>query len=75
MAKYWKGKHPEDVSIVIEFVETLRAKMEVVRDLVYEKEKEGKDKQKYYHDSMAEERTFAIGEYAFVFRPVCKANS
>ena len=42
--------------------------MQVVRDLAYDKERYEKVKQKFYHDQMAKERTFTVGDFVLVFR-------
>ena len=52
-----------------EYIATLKANMQVVRDLAYDKERDEKVKQKFYHDQMAKERTFTVGDFLLVFRP------
>ena len=70
MVRYWKGKEEGDESTVEEYVQTLKACMETVRDLAYGKEINEKCKQKKYHDKSAKERSFVVGDYILVFRPV-----
>ena len=74
MVRYWKGKEEGDESTVEEYVQTLKARMETVRDLAYGKEINEKCKQKKYHDKSAKERSFVVGDYVLVFRPVKKTN-
>ena len=45
LVHYWKGKEGEDARSTSECVQTLRANIELVRDLVYEKERSVKVKQ------------------------------
>ena len=42
--------------------------MQVVRDLAYDKERDEKVKQKFYHDQKAKERSFTVGDFVLVFR-------
>ena len=72
MVWYWKGKEEGDESIVEEYVQTLKARMETVRDLAYGKEINEKCKQKKHHDKSAKDRSFVVGDYVLVFRPVKK---
>ena len=58
MVRYWKGKETNNETGVVEFIQTLKANMEVVRDLAYERESEEKEKQKHYHDLTAKDRFF-----------------
>ena len=69
MVRYWKGKETNDETGVVEFIQTLKANMEAVRDLAYERESEEKEKQKHYHDLTAKDRVFAVGDFVLVFRP------
>ena len=69
MVRYWKGKETNDETGVVEFIQTLKANMEVVRDLAYERESEEKEKQKHYHDLTGKDRVFAVGDFVLVFRP------
>ena len=46
MVRYWKGKESSNETGVVEFIQTLKANMKVIRDLAYEKEKGEKVKQK-----------------------------
>ena len=69
MVRYWKGKETNDETGVVDFIQTLKANMEVVRDLAYEREREEKEKQKYYHDLTAKGRVFAVGDFVLVFIP------
>ena len=50
MVCYWKGKEEENESAVKEYVQTLRANMQVARDLAYEREVREKAKHKKYYD-------------------------
>ena len=52
-----------------EYIQTLRANMQMIRDLAYEKEVEEKVKQMHYYDIKTKDRTFAVGDFALVFRP------
>ena len=56
-----------DESSVSEYIATLKANMQVVRDLAYDKERDEKVKQKLYHDQKAKERTFTVGDFVLVF--------
>ena len=69
MVRYWQGKEENDESSVSEYIATLKANMQVVRDLAYDKERDEKVKQKFYHDQKAKERTFTVGDFVLVFRP------
>ena len=69
MIRYWQGKEENDESSVSEYIATLKANMQVVRDLAYDKERDEKMKQKFYHDQKAKERTFTVGDFVLVFRP------
>ena len=40
MVHYWKGKKKENESGVTEYIQTLRANMQMIRDIAYEKEVE-----------------------------------
>ena len=69
MVRYWKGKETNDETGVVEFIQTLKVNMEVVRDLAYERESEEREKQKHYHDLTAKDRVFPVGHFVLVFRP------
>ena len=69
MVRYWQGKEENDESSVNESIVTLKANMQVVRDLTYDKERDEKVKQKFYHDQKPKERTFTVGAFVLVFRP------
>ena len=58
----------------IEFVETLKANMQVVRDLAYEKDFKEIESQKFYHDRKSVARNFDVGEYGLVVRPIRKSK-
>ena len=68
MVRYWQGKEENDESSVSEHIATLKANIQVVRDLAYDKERDGKVKQKFYHDQKAKERTSTVGDFVLVFR-------
>ena len=74
MVRYWRGKEEQGQNTTIEFVETLKANMQVVRDLAYEKEIKEKESQKFYHDKKSVVRNFDVGEYVLVFRPIRKSK-
>ena len=74
MVRYWRGKEEQGQNTTIEFVETLKANMQVVRDLAYEKEIKEKESQKFYHDRKSVVRNFDVGEYVLVFRPTRKST-
>ena len=74
MVRYWRGKEEQGQNTTIEFVETLKANMQVVRDLAYEKEIKEKESQKFYHDRKSVVRNFDVGEYVLVFRPIRKSK-
>ena len=69
MVRYWQGKEENDESSVSEYIATLKANMQIVRDLAHDKERDEKVKQKFYHDQKAKERTFTVGDFVLVFRP------
>ena len=69
MVRYWQGKEENDESCVSEYIATPKANMQVVRDLAYDKERDEKMKQKFYHDQKIKERTFTVGDFVLVFRP------
>ena len=70
IVRYWKGKESSNETDVVEFIQILKANMKVVRDLAYEKEKGKNVKQKHYHDQSGKVRSFEVGDYVLVFRPV-----
>ena len=76
MVRYWKGKgkgkEKENESGVTEYIQTLRANMQIIRDLAYEKEVEEKVKQKHNYDLKTKNRTFAVGDFALAFWPTFK---
>ena len=74
MVRYWRGKEEQGQNTTIEFVETLKANMQVVRDLAYEKEIKEKESQKFYHDRKSVVRNFDVGEYVLVFRLIRKSK-
>ena len=69
MVRYWRGKEEQGRNTTIEFVETLKANMQVVRDLAYEKEIKEKESQKFYHDRKSVVRNFDVREYALCLGP------
>ena len=69
LVHYWKGKEGEDAHSTSECVQTLRANIELVRDLVYGKERSVKVKQKGYYDQEAREHSFEVGSFVLLFRP------
>ena len=73
MVRYWKGKEKENESGVTEYIQTLRANMQMIRDLAYEKKVEEKVKQKQYSDLKTKDQTFAVGDFALIFRPTLRA--
>ena len=72
LVRFWKGKEEDDSINVSEYVHMLRANMELVRDLAYEKEKREKVKQKSYYDQKTKEHAFEVGSFVLVFRPTMK---
>ena len=74
MVRYWGGKEEQGQNTTIEFVETLKANMQVVRDIAYEKEIKEKKSQKFYLDRKSVVRNFDVGEYVLVFRPIRKSK-
>ena len=72
LVRFWKGKEGEDASSASEYVQTLRANIELVRDLAYEKERIEKVIQKGYYDQKARERSFKVGSFVLVFRLTLK---
>ena len=74
MVRYWRGKEEQGQNTTIEFVETLKANIQVVRDLAYEKEIKEKESQKFSHDRKSVVRNFDVGEYVLVFRPIRKSK-
>ena len=69
LVRFWKGKEGEDASSSSDYVQTLRANIELVLDLAYEKEMSEKVKQKGYYDQEAIECSFEVGSFMLVFRP------
>ena len=70
MVRYWRGKKKQGQNTTIEFVETHKANMQVVRDSAYEKEIKEKESQEFYHDRKSVVWNFDVGEYILVFRPI-----
>ena len=64
----WNRKEGEDANSTPEYVKTLRANTELVRDLAYEKEMSEKVKRKGYYDQEAIECSFKVGSFVLVFR-------
>ena len=71
LVQYWKGKEEEDCSSVSEYIHSLRASMELVREMAYEREKGEKTKQKTYYNQKARVRAFKVGSFV-LFRPTLK---
>ena len=69
LVRFWKRKEGEDASSTSEYVQTLRANIELVRDLAYEKDLTEKVKRKGYYDQEARECSFEVGSFVLVFRP------
>ena len=61
MVRFWKGKEETGQNTSIEFVETLKANIEMVREMAYTNEKNQKESQKYYHDRKSAVREFEYG--------------
>ena len=58
MVRYWQGKEENDETSVSEYIAaTLKANMQALCDLAYDKERDEKVKQKFYHDQKDKERT------------------
>ena len=72
LVRYWKRKEEEDSNSVLGCIYTLKANMKVVREMVYEREKKEKVKQKKYYDQTAKERSFEVGSFVLVFRTTMK---
>ena len=68
LVRFWKGKEGEDANSTSEYVQNLRANIELVQDLAYEKEMSEKVKQKGYYDQKAIECSFEVGCFVLVFR-------
>ena len=49
LVQYWRGKEEEDCGSVSEYIHSLRASMELVREMAYEREKGEKTKKKTYY--------------------------
>ena len=69
MVRYWRGKEEQGQNTTVEFVETLKANMQVVRGLAYEKEIKEKESQKFYHDRKSVVRNFDVREYVLCLGP------
>ena len=69
MVCYWQGKEETDPSNMTNYVDTLRANMEVVKYMTYQREREEKGKQNKYHDDRAKILTFSVGDFVLVFWP------
>ena len=74
LVRYWKGKEEEYNSSVSGYIHMLKANMEVVREMAYEREKKEKVKQKKCYDQKAKERAFEVGSFVLVFRPTTKGK-
>ena len=72
LVQYWRGKEEEDCGSVSEYIHSLRASMELVREMAYEREKGEKTKKKTYYDQKARVRAFEVGSFVLVFRPTLK---
>ena len=72
LVRYWRGKDEEDESSVSRYIHTLRANIELVQELAYEREKGEKVKQKEHYDKKAREHAFKVGSFILVFRPTLK---
>ena len=60
MVHYWKGKEKENENGVTKYIKTLRANMQIIRDLAYEKEMEEKFMQKHYYDLKTEDQSLLL---------------
>ena len=69
LIRYWKGKEEEDSSSVSGYIHTLKANMEVVREMAYEREKKKEVKQKKYYDQKAKEHALEVGSFVLVLGP------
>ena len=69
LVQYWRGKEEEDCGSVSEYIHSLRASMELVREMAYEREKGEKTKKKTYYGQKARVRAFEVGSFVLVFRP------
>ena len=69
LACFWRGKEKNKEVDTVEYIQVVKANMELVREMAREKEEEEKDNQKFYYDRKNTERKFTVGDYVLVFRP------
>ena len=69
LARFWMGKEKKKEVDTVEYIQVVKANMELVREIAREKEEEEKDNQKFYYDRKTTERKFTFGDYILVFRP------
>ena len=72
LVRYWKGKEEKDTSSVSGYIHTLRANIDLVREMAFEKEKGEKVKQKVQYNKKVREHAFDVGNFILVFRPTLK---
>ena len=68
LVHFWNRNEGEDANSTSEYVKTLRANTELVRDLACEKEMSEKVKRKGYYDQEAIECSLKVGSFVLVFR-------
>ena len=73
MVCYWQGKEETDPSNVAEYVHTLRANMEMVREMAYKREKEENVNKRSTMMRVRRPFTFSMGDFVLVFRPTYPA--
>ena len=74
MVRFRKGKEETSQNTSIEFIETLKANIEMVREMAYTNETNQKESQKYYHDRKSVVREFEVGDFVLVFRPIKRSK-
>ena len=69
LAHFWRRKDKNKEVDTVEYIQVVKANMELVREMAREKEEEEKDNQKFYYDRKTTERKFTVGDYVPVFLP------
>ena len=69
LVRFWRRKEKNKEVDRVEYIQVVKANMELVREMAREKEDEEKDNQKFYYDRKTTERKFIVGDYVLVFWP------
>ena len=69
LVRFWRRKEKNKEVDKVEYIQVVKANMELVREMAREKEEEDNDNQKFYDDRKTTERKFIVGDNVLVFWP------